>query len=91
LSLLSRMLGMSTHKTAQLNGTKLGSYDLWEEENQICLNEVDPLRSLLLNKYNTYCPYNFQIYCKGNKTFLVYQLVFLKVNIFFPKMNSPFE
>jgi hypothetical protein len=28
-----------------------------EEENQIYLNEVDPLRTLLLNKYNTYCPY----------------------------------
>ena len=42
---------------SQLNGTKLGSDDLWEEENQICLNEVDPLRTLLLNKYNTYCPF----------------------------------
>jgi hypothetical protein len=29
-------------QTAQLNGTKLGSDDLGEEENQICLNEVDP-------------------------------------------------
>jgi hypothetical protein len=37
--------------------TKLGSDDLGEEENQICLNEVDPMRTLLLNKYNTYCPF----------------------------------
>jgi hypothetical protein len=48
-----------THKTAQLNGTKLGSDDLWEEENQIYLNEVDPLRTLLLNKYNTYKNHDF--------------------------------
>ena len=28
-------------------------------------------------------------YCKGNKTFPVYQLVFLNVNTFFPRWNLP--
>jgi hypothetical protein len=58
---------LQQHLPATINGTSSGRegesekerkiHDLWEEENQIYLNEVDPLQTLLLNKYNTYCPF----------------------------------